>query len=317
MTRSIPLSRWHGHGFSAETLNALLMAGVPQRFLRGLLESYPSPSAWKEAQLLENEDPLWRSVPPLGCTSAVSVLGTESYPWVFAALEHPPVLLYVDGDTSMIGPCVGVTGSRVVGDLARSVVSVSVTTVKELGAPLVSGGDAGVEEHVVREAVRCGVRVLLVPACSPDAASERLRELQRDVLSSGGAVLSQFPPETRESSYTVLARRRLLAALVYPLVVADAALASAAATLAGTVAASGSTLLVPVPPHRFREDVSSGALLAILSGDRAALGWGDGLRVGPDGFANGAPENGDDLREMLRIFWALRPCAPEDVLRRQ
>lgn len=313
-------SRWQGHGFPADLLTALLAAGVPQRFLRTLIGTYSSPQEWREASLLDREDPAWRLLAPTDLSGlnkqSTAVLGDGSYPWIFALLPHPPVVLYVEGDPSGLGPCVSVTGSRLVGELARSVTSVVASALAGIGAVLATGGEAGVEEQALREMIDRGGRTLLVPACSPDAAGARLADLRRDVLSSGGAVLSQFPPGTRESSYTARARRRLLVAVAYPLVVADAALPSAATTLAGEAVAAGSPLLVPVPPARFRADASSQGLSALLAGDAGALGWGDAPRPGVDGFANGAPENGDELREMLGIFWALRPRGPEDLRRR-
>lgn len=313
-------SRWQPHGFPADLLTALLSAGASQRFLRTLLTTYASPDEWRMAPLLVGEDPAWRLVSPAVLPSrsgqSTTVLGDDSYPWIFGALASPPVVLYVEGDPSVLGPCVALTGSRSSGELARAVTSVAASTLVEIGAVLATGGDPGVEEHALRDMISRGGRTLLVVACSLDVATARLVDLGRSIISSGGTVLSQFPPGTRESSYTARARRRLLAALAYPLVVADAALPSAATALAGEAATVGSPLLVPVPPPRFRADASSKGLAAILAGDAGALGWRDAPRAGVDGFANGAPENRDDLQEMLRLFWALRPRGVRDLVRR-
>jgi hypothetical protein len=306
-------------GFSAQMLTGLLVAGAPQRFLRRLLAEFPTPSAWHASPLLEGEDQRWRDVAPVDPLARTLLLTDDEYPWVFRGLSSPPVLLYVDGDDRLLAPAVCLTGLRAPGALGRSVVGVVTEEAASLAAPVAIGTDAGSDELSARSALERGCRVVLIPACGLDVLPERVRELGRDVVASGGCVATQFPPGTRESSQTVVARSRLLAAVSAPLVVVEADVPSAATRLAAETLRVGAPLVVPFPPPALRRELGARGLLALAGVEHVKdLRWPEDLRAraGVNGFANALPDDGHELRQAVRLFWWLRPRSDDDLLRR-
>lgn len=306
-------------GFDAALLTGLLAGGVPARFVRRLLATYSGPDEWRASVPLEDEDVSWRSLPPLDPGAETFVLGAPGYPWVLALLPSPPPVLYVAGDASLLAPAVCVTGTRHMTGLGRVVASVAAEEAVAVGAVVASGSDAGVDEHAMRTALDAGGRVLAVPGNGLDAGSERSESLHRDVLAGGGAVVSMFPPGTRESSYSLLGRTRLLAALAAPLVVAEAGVPSVSTSCARTAVEVGSPILVPFPRKRFHREPGARGVLALAGvTDVDALGWPPEMLSArtANGFANAVADDSDDLRLMLRVLWWFRPRGPEELLRR-
>lgn len=311
------------HDFDAATLTGLLDAGVPQRFLRTLIATFAGPDQWRAAALLPGEDPRWRSVSSRDPDRRAFVLGSDGYPWMLERLATPPAILYASGtlneDRESPGPMVCVAGSRAMSALGRNVVDVVVDEIASLGATLLCGTEAGVEEYAARTALARGVATVLVASCGSDAANERVSLLCRDIVSSGGVVLSPFARDVRASSFTQQAASRILAAFAYPLVVAEAAVPSASTALAADAFRAGSPILVPLPRRGFRDAAGARGLLALADVEHARLlGWDEELlaRRGVNGFANAVAENGDDLRTMLRVLWWLRPRPTEESARR-
>lgn len=305
-------------GFGAEILTGLLDAGVPQRFLRALTDAFASPDEWRAAGPLPGEDPLWRKVPPRDPGCGALVKGSAEYPWALRALPAPPVLLYVDAAEACSPPVptVCVSGSRSMGLLGRNVVDVVVDEMASIGASLVCGTEAGVEEYAVRSALVRGVPTTLVSSSGFRAENERAAGLHQDVRDAGGTVVSPFAADVRESAFTRQASSRILAAFASPLVLAEASVPSAATAMAADALRVGSPILVPLPRRGFRDAAGARGLLALADVEHARLlGWGEEFasRRGLNGFANAVAETGEELRTMLRVFWWLRPRQADDV----
>lgn len=310
-------------GFDAATITGLLDVGVPQRFLRTLMDAFPGPQEWRAAELLPGEDPLWRTAAPRDPGCEALVRGGEGYPWMLAHLAAPPAVLYVERlpgtDLASPGPMVCVSGSRAMSALGRNVVDVLVDEIASLGAVLVCGTEAGVEEYAARAAIARGVSTVLVASCGSRAANERVTLLYADVVASGGVVLSPFARDVRASSFTLQASSRILAAFAYPLVLAEASVPSASTMLAADALRAGSPILVPLPRRGFRDAAGARGLLALADVEHTRLlGWGEELmaRRGLNGFANAVAETGDELRTMLRVLWWLRPRSSGEIARR-
>jgi len=312
-----------GPGFDAATITGLLDAGVPQRFLRALMDAFPGPQEWRAAALLPGEDPLWRSVPPRDPGCEALVRGGEKYPWMLEHLAAPPTILYVESlpgtELASPGPMVCVSGSRAMSALGRNVVDVVVDELASLGAVLLCGTEAGVEEYAARAAIARGVSTVLVASCGSRAASERVALLCSEVVASGGVVLSPFARDVRASSFTLQASSRILAAFAYPLVLAEASVPSASTALAADALRAGSPILVPLPRRGFRDAAGARGLLALADVEHTRLlGWEEELlsRRGINGFVAAVRAAHDELRTMLRVLWWLRPRSSAEIARR-
>ncbi len=296
---------------SAADLNGLLLGGVPPRFLRGLLAEGLTRESWAASAPRDGEDPNWRAIPPRdpGCPTAV--LGSAEYPWVLSSLSSPPVLLYYHGPLDRLLPGVGVVGSREVTSIGSSVARLAAQTAVELDAPVISGLAAGVDETAHRSALDAGGFTVGWLAAGLDQVAGRAAALVGDVLDGGGLVVSEVPPGVGFSPATLMARNRLVAASSYPLVIAEAALASGTLAAARDAFSIGVPLLVPEPPASFRTHANAQGLLALAGhSPRSLLRWPSrllGEGSDPVQVANGVPSNGQELREMLKVCFWLRP----------
>lgn len=307
-------------GFSAADLNGLLLAGVPPKFLRSLLLEHQDRRSWGDSPLRSGEDAAWRSVTPVDPGCPTVCLGSESYPWILSRLRTPPVLLYYHGPIERLLPGIGVAGSRDASRIGLSVARIASETAVELGAPVVSGLASGVDEAAHRAALDAGGFTVGFLGAALDQVAGRAAALISDVLDAGGLVLSEVPPGVGFSAGTLLARNRLVAAASYPLVVAEAALGSGSLAAARDAFALGVPLLAPLPPAAFRNHPNAAGLLALAGlSDHRLLRWPARL-LNPDRelapVANGVPATGDDLRDMLRVLYFLRPQSLDELLHR-
>jgi DNA protecting protein DprA len=307
------------HHFDPDVLTGLLAGGMPPRWVRGLLATFPDPDAWRAAPLRPGEDPAWRLLPRKDSGSTALVLGTESYPWMFAALAAPPPVLYVEGDESLLGPAIGIIGSREITALGAAVASVTARHAVALNAPVVTGLARGVDEHAARTVINEQGKVIGVVGASFDRLDDRAAALTSDVLRGDGALACEVPPGTTTSRNSLLARNRLIAALACPLLVAEASLTSGTLACARDAVEMLTPLVVPVPRPSARLQPGAQGLL-VLAGltPRTLLHWPARLfdRYGPDGFANAVCESGSDINDALKVFWWLRPRTPQDITRR-
>lgn len=307
------------HAFDAELLTGLLAGGMPPRWVRGLLTSYTDPDQWRAAPVRPGEDPAWRTLSPRPCGSTAVVLGTVGYPWMFALLASPPPVLYVEGDVSLLGPGIGVIGSREMTTLGSSVATIAARRAVALGAPVVTGLAKGVDEHAARTALDAGGTVVGLVGAALDRLDERAATLVADVVNAGGVVACEVPPGTSVSRPSLLARNRLIAALSSPLVVAEATVPSGTLACVRHALELCTPLVVPLPRPAFRSRPSARGLLA-LSGlaPSSALGFPEHLtsRLGINGFANAICENSQELDDAVAVFWWLRARTGDELARR-
>lgn len=307
------------HRFDADVLTGLLAGGMPPRWVRGLLATFPDPDAWRAAPLRPGEDPAWRLLPRKDSGSTALVLGTENYPWMFAALTAPPPVLYVEGDESLLGPAVGIIGSREITALGTAVASIAARHAVALNAPVVTGLARGVDEHAARTTLNEQGKVIGIVGASFDRLDDRATALTGDVLRAAGALACEVPPGTTTSRSSLLARNRLIAALSCPLLVAEASLTSGTLACARDAVEMHTPLVVPLPRVSARLQPGAHGLLALAGiTPRTLVHWPARLfdRYGPDGFANAVCESGSDINDALKVFWWLRPRTPQDVSRR-
>lgn len=307
------------HHFDPDVLTGLLAGGMPPRWVRGLLATFADPDAWRAAPLRPGEDPAWRLLPRKDSDSTTLVLGTDTYPWMFAVLAAPPPVLYVEGDESLLGPAIGIIGSREITALGTAVASIAARHAVELNAPVITGLARGVDEHAARTVMHEQGKVIGVVGASFDRLDARAAALASDVLLGDGALACEVPPGTTTSRSSLLARNRLIAALACPLLVAEASLTSGTLACARDAVEMHTPLVVPVPRPSARAQPGAQGLLALTgSTPRTLLHWPARLfdRYGPDGFTNAVCESGSDINDALKVFWWLRPRTSQDITRR-
>jgi hypothetical protein len=304
--------------FKVSTLTGLLSGGAPPKFLRQILAIYRGEDHWRASAPLPGEDAGWRDLPPIDPGCSTLVLGQREYPPLLTLLSAPPPVLFMEGDHSLLGPAVGVTGSREMTSIGRSIVPYVVESAHALGAPLVSGAAKGVDEYATRSMLaKPEGRVIAVIGGSLDTADARTSDLLGSVVSAGGVAVSEAPPGSPVLPSRLMARNRLIAILAYPLVVVEAAVPSGSLGCARMALANDTPLVVPLPRPSFRDRPTAAGLLALAGHPSAMpLPWSPReLASGPP--ANGVCETSVELRDAVSVFWWLRPRSERDLQRRR
>lgn len=204
------------------------------------------------------EEQLWRH--------GIHVIVGEERPPALLTLDGGPALLYVQGDPALCrARCLSMVGPRKMSTYGKQVVEALVPHVVHAGLVTVSGLAYGVDAHVHRETLRAGGPTVAVVATGLDRCYPAAhRELVRQILEAGGAILSDHPLGTRPRSWHFVRRNQYIAALGEATVLVEAGLQSGALYTAEFTLAQGKRVYV-VPGSVFASQMR-GAHRLLASG---------------------------------------------------
>ncbi len=191
----------------------------------------------------------------------VLTLADEAYPSRLRAIELPPPVLFLHGDPDCLERTrsIAIVGTRRPTALGRAIAARIADGVATLGATIVSGLALGIDGAAHAAAVRAGAPTVAVIG----GGHERLypaahRALARQIAAAGGAVLSEFPPETQPSRGTFPRRNRIISGLADATVVVEAGARSGALTTAAWALEQGRSL--HIVPGRLDDPAVAGCL---------------------------------------------------------
>jgi len=287
-------------------LAALLAAGAPAAWLRGVLRTYPTVAAWRAAPLAVGESPAWRDLPPLPPHDFedVSIISLLDPRYPVRLRNHPsaPPLLFCKGDLSLLAPAPLFAVPEVSTVFSDALAPILVSMLCELRAPLLTSATAGSASIAIDAMLRAGGVAMVVLASGFGASSKRLAALQSDLLAAGALCCSPSLPDAPLTDAARAARDLTLAALAAPLVLAGA---TPVARLAYECAAP---ILVPLPRHPYRAAPAHALARALAAppsqASRLLPGW-DLSRVhqAAPSVANAVAVSREDLDVMLRVLW--------------
>jgi DNA processing protein len=258
----------------------------------------------------------------------VLVPGDHEWPVGLDRLRHPPYCLFVRGRPDLgdlVERSVAVVGSRAATEYGLRVAADIADGLAARGVTVVSGAAYGIDSAAHRASLAAGGPTVAVLACGADRAYPTShRAMLEQIVTTGGAVVSEVPVGCAPYRSRFLARNRIIATLARATVVVEANLRSGSLTTAK--AAREHHLPVGAVPGPVTSMTSAGchALLretdAVLVTDAAevaelAARIGDDLL--PDRVASSPSVPGDDLDpESYRVWSAvpLRGGAPLDRL---
>lgn len=153
------------------------------------------------------------------------VLGEEGYPEVLLELPDPPLFLFSLGNLQGVlthEPRVVMVGTRNPTPYGARMAERLARELVELSASLGSGLARGVDGIAHRTALKQGgfTWAVLAHGCEEIYPPEH-RELARAIVDQGGALVSEYPPETPVAPYQFPERNRILAALAQGVVVIE------------------------------------------------------------------------------------------------
>jgi DNA processing protein len=191
----------------------------------------------------------------------VVTLADAAYPARLRRIELPPPVLFVVGaaDAMDRAGAVAVVGTRRPTAVGRSTAARIADAIAGRGATVVSGLAFGIDAAAHAAAVRAGTPTVAVIGGGHDRlypASHR--GLASAIVAGGGAVVSEFAPDTVPSRGTFPRRNRIISGLADAVVVVEAGARSGALTTAAWALEQGRGL--HIVPGRLDDPAVAGSL---------------------------------------------------------
>ena len=208
-------------------------------------------------------------------------LDQPDYPTGLKNLANPPFVIYLQGSLNWGERLIAVVGTRRMTSYGEQVTESLVTELVLAGVTVVSGLARGIDGVAHRAAIKAGGKTIGVlgsgHACFYPAENA---QLSGRMVETGGAIVSEYPPETTPQPGFFPARNRLITALSRGVVVVEGGLKSGSLITARLAADQGKEVFA-VPGPIFNPGsqgpaflVQSGAKLVTKAADiLEEFGW--------------------------------------------
>ncbi len=155
----------------------------------------------------------------------VLILDDGSYPALLREIDDPPPVLYVKGDWQACfdQPAVGMVGSRMCSTYGENASEMLARDLSSRGITVVSGLARGIDTAAHRGSIRGKGKTVAVMGTGTDAVYPKENTgLVREILESGGAVVSQFPLGTPPLKDNFPYRNRIISGLSLGVLIVEA-----------------------------------------------------------------------------------------------
>jgi len=228
----------------------------------------------------------------------VLALADATYPTRLRSIDLPPPVLFVRGSVESLDRprAVAVVGTRRPTTQGRTTAARIAEAVAESGASVVSGLALGIDAAAHSAAVRAGAPTIAVIG----GGHERLypaghRWLAGAIVAGGGAVLSEFPPDTQPTRGTFPRRNRIISGLADATVIVEAGARSGALTTAAWALEQGRGL--HIVPGRLEDPTVAGCLAFLReAGPDARVVAGIPELLEDLGYTDGSTRSGGGTR---------------------
>ena len=152
-------------------------------------------------------------------------LGDERYPYLLSEVKSPPACLYLLGSVSVLAQrdLVAVVGTRNISDYGIRVLHEIIPPLVKAGAVIVSGLAYGVDALSQQLALKHGGQCIAVLGSGLDTIYPRENTpLAREIVSNGGALVSELPVGTMPLAQHFPARNRIISGLAKATLVIEA-----------------------------------------------------------------------------------------------
>jgi len=150
---------------------------------------------------------------------------SSQYPKILRTIFDPPLGLYVRGSLPENNLSIAFVGSRKATPYGKTATNMLVRPLASKGVTIVSGLAYGIdaEAHRATLSVHGTTVAVLGNGCDEQTMYPRAhRELARQIIANGGAVISEYPPGTMGLSYFFPQRNRIVSGLSRALVIIEA-----------------------------------------------------------------------------------------------
>ena len=234
-------------------------------------------------------------------------LPKTALPERLAAIPDPPGRLYVRGAADVLSaPGVAIVGSRRATRAGRDFAHGLARELARGGLVVVSGLAYGIDAAAHRGALAVPGLTVAVLGSGLDRVYPRAHEgLARDILEAGGAVVTEYPPDTGPRKHRFPERNRLISGLTLGVVVVEATTRSGSLITARMAAEQGREVMaVPGPVT----SPLAGGCHRLLKSGAALIEDADDVRFAI-GVEGGSVENSpsappEDLKVLLEFVGA-------------
>ena len=149
---------------------------------------------------------------------------SEFYPHNLLSLQDLPLVLYVDGDETVLTNelSVSVVGARKASDYGKSVARALSSALSEKGFTIVSGGALGIDSAAHQGALDEKSKTICVLGCGLGTNYLMDNKPLRDEIVKNGALVTEFPPFTPASRRTFPLRNRIISGMTLGTIVVEA-----------------------------------------------------------------------------------------------
>ncbi len=147
------------------------------------------------------------------------------YPQLLRSIHDAPYVLYYRGELPPADALlVGVVGSRMASQYGLRVAREFSEILARHHLVVVSGLAWGIDEEAHKATVKVNGKTIAVLGCGLDANdSYRKRELAKEIIDKGGAVMTEYPPEMASFSHHFPIRNRIISGMSKGTLVIEAA----------------------------------------------------------------------------------------------
>ncbi len=173
----------------------------------------------------------------------------DIFPDKLKEINNPPEQLYCRGNLDLLNePSIAVVGSRKCTQYGVTVASAIGRRAAECGVTVVSGLAEGIDAAAHRGTLGAQGHTIAVFANGTDICYPSVNmRLMKDILRSGGLVISEYPDGTRPRKYTFPERNRLISGLAHSVIIVEAATDRSGSLITAEYAAEQGRMLYAVP----------------------------------------------------------------------
>lgn len=246
-------------------LPALKNSKIGDKLAEKIIEGRKKIDPDKEWEMLRKEN-----------VNAVS-LGDNAYPKLLREIHRPPHIIYTRGELNLnYYPLISIVGSRKFTPYGEQSAARLASDLAKAGFIVVSGLAIGIDAIAHQSTLDSQGKTVAVLGSSPDEKNIYPRanlRLAKEIIGSGGMLLSEYPPETPASNVTFPARNRIIAGLSLGTIVIEASEKSGA-LITSSYALEFNRQVFAVPGNIF-SDAARGSNQLIKNGAKLVSGISD------------------------------------------